>query len=252
MIEIKSIPAFSDNYIWLIQNNQQQCVVVDPGDANPVLDYIRTNQLTLDAILITHHHADHTGGIAELKREYPNISIIGPKNDPIMALTLSVDEGDRFTLLDQEFTVLNLAGHTHGHIGYVMDKELFCGDVLFSGGCGRVFEGSYEEMFNSLNKLAALDDDTNVYCAHEYTASNVAFAMAVEPENQDLHQYRDNVNRLRANNQPTIPTTIGQEKLINPFLRTMEPAVMKSVANTTQQCDPLNIFSALRDWKNQF
>ncbi|MHA2938659.1 hydroxyacylglutathione hydrolase [Vibrio sp. RC27] len=251
MIEIKSIPAFNDNYIWLIQINQH-CIVVDPGDAQPVLKYLQDHDLTLKAILITHHHADHTGGIVELTREYPNISVIGPKNDPVMGLSLSVDEGDKFTLLDQEFNVLSLAGHTKGHIGYTTENALFCGDVLFSAGCGRVFEGSYEEMFGALNKLAALDDTTQVYCAHEYTAANVAFAMAVEPENKELHQYRDTVNRLRANNQATIPTTIGQEKQINPFLRTQEPSVIKAVANTSPQCDPLAIFSALRDWKNQF
>jgi hydroxyacylglutathione hydrolase len=252
MLDIKSIPAFNDNYIWLIENNQQHCALVDPGDARPVLEYIREHQLTLDSILITHHHADHTGGIAELKREFPNVSIIGPKNDPVMNLTHSVDEGDHVVLFGHEFQVLNLAGHTNGHIGYLFEKQLFCGDVLFSGGCGRVFEGTYQQMFEALNKLAALDDETLVYCAHEYTTSNISFAMAVDPENKDLHQYRDEVNRLRANNQSTIPTTIGREKRINPFLRTTEPEVMKSVANFTQQRDSLGIFAALRDWKNEF
>lgn len=252
MLEIKSIPAFNDNYIWLIENNQQHCALVDPGDAQPALDYIRAHQLTLDSILITHHHADHTGGISELKRAFPNVAIVGPKNDPVMGLTHSVDEGDYLTLFDHEVNILNLAGHTNGHIGYLLGHHLFCGDVLFSAGCGRVFEGSYQDMFNALNKLSSLDDHTLVYCAHEYTTSNIAFAMAVDPENKDLHQYRDEVNRLRANNQATIPTTIGREKRINPFLRTTEPEVMKSVANVTEHCDSLSIFSALRDWKNEF
>lgn len=252
MLQIKSIPAFNDNYIWAIQNNEQRCAIVDPGDAQPVLSYLAANNLTLDVILITHHHKDHTGGIAELKRAFPQADVIGPKNDPVPGLTHSVEDGDQITLFDHQFIVLGLAGHTHGHIGYFGYQMLFCGDVLFSAGCGRVFEGTYQQMWHSLQKLASLDDATKVYCAHEYTASNVAFALAVEPENAQLDAYRDEVNRLRANNQSTLPTTIGREKQINPFLRTTEPEVIKSVANLAENHDSLTIFTALRDWKNNF
>ncbi len=252
MLNIKSIPAFNDNYIWLIENSDQRCAVVDPGDAAPVLAYLERHQLSLEAILITHHHNDHIGGVAELVRQFPQVNVVGPTNEPIPTLTHAVDAGDQIELFDEIFLVLGLEGHTLGHIGYVGDGKLFCGDVLFSAGCGRVFEGTMEQMHTSLSKLVALPQETQVFCAHEYTASNLAFALAVEPDNQQLQQYRDQVNRLRAQNQPTLPTTIGREKSINPFLRTDQPSIMRSVANRTSQTDSLAIFTALREWKNEF
>lgn len=252
MLNIKSIPAFNDNYIWLIKNSDRRCAVVDPGDATPVLTYLKEHELNLEAILITHHHNDHIGGVAELVRQFPNVDVVGPANEPVPTLTHAVDAGDQIELFDEIFFVLGLEGHTSGHIGYVGDGKLFCGDVLFSAGCGRVFEGTMEQMHNSLNKLAALPEETEVYCAHEYTTSNLAFALAVEPDNSQLQQYRDEVNRLRAQNKPTLPTTIRREKWINPFLRTDQPSVIRSVSNRTSQTDPLAIFTALREWKNEF
>jgi len=252
MLQIKSIPAFNDNYIWLIQNSDNRCAVVDPGDATPVLAYLEQHHLTLETILITHHHKDHTGGIRELVNQYPNIEIIGPSDDPVPYLTQKVTAGDQIELFDERFWVLGLPGHTLGHIGYAGDGKLFCGDVLFSGGCGRVFEGTMEQMFTSLEKILALPEETEVYCAHEYTASNIAFAIAVEPNNEQLQIYRDEVIRLRAQNKSTIPTTLRKEKWINPFLRTREASVIKSVANRTKQNDPISIFTALREWKNDF
>jgi len=252
MLDIKSIPAFNDNYIWLIKNSDHRCAVVDPGDAAPVLAYLQAHQLTLDAILITHHHHDHIGGVAELVRQFPGIDVVGPANEPVPTLTHPVSAGDQINLFDEVFLVLGLEGHTLGHIGYVGDGKLFCGDTLFSAGCGRVFEGTMEQMYQSLQKLARLPEETLVYCAHEYTASNVAFALAVEPDNNQLQKYRDEVNRLRAQNQPTLPTTIRRERWINPFLRADEPSVIKSVNNRTTQFDPVSIFTALREWKNEF
>ncbi|MEF1253661.1 hydroxyacylglutathione hydrolase [Vibrio sp. M260112] len=252
MLNIKSIPAFNDNYIWLIENSDRRCAVVDPGDATPVLTYLKEHELNLEAILITHHHNDHIGGVAELVRQFPSVDVVGPANEPVPTLTHAVDAGDQIELFDEIFFVLGLEGHTSGHIGYVGDGKLFCGDVLFSAGCGRVFEGTMEQMHNSLNKLAALPEETEVYCAHEYTTSNLAFALAVEPDNSQLQQYRDEVNRLRAQNKPTLPTTIRREKWINPFLRTDQPSVIRSVSNRTSQTDPLAIFTALREWKNEF
>lgn len=252
MLNIKSIPAFNDNYIWLIENSDRRCAVVDPGDASPVLDYLKQHDLDLEAILITHHHNDHIGGVSELVRQYPGIHVVGPANEPVPTLTHAVEAGDQIDLFGEIFFVLGLEGHTRGHIGYVGDGKLFCGDVLFSAGCGRVFEGTMEQMHSSLNKLSALPEETEVYCAHEYTTSNLAFALAVEPDNSQLQQYRDEVNRLRAQNKPTLPTTIRREKWINPFLRTDQPSVIRSVSNRTSQTDPLAIFTALREWKNEF
>ncbi|MGF1696938.1 hydroxyacylglutathione hydrolase [Vibrio lamellibrachiae] len=252
MLLIKSIPAFNDNYIWVIENSDGRCAVVDPGDAKPVLQYLDQHKLTLDAILITHHHHDHIGGVSELVRQYPTINVVGPEKEPIPTLTHGVNGGQQIELFGETFSVIDLEGHTLGHIGYVGDGHLFCGDTLFSAGCGRVFEGTYEQMYQSLNKLLALPEETKVYCAHEYTASNVAFALAIEPENDHLRQYRDEVNRKRAQKLSTLPSTILQEKRINPFLRCEQPDVIKSVTNRTENIDPLSIFSALREWKNEF
>ncbi|WP_070968492.1 hydroxyacylglutathione hydrolase [Vibrio sonorensis] len=252
MLDIKSIPAFNDNYIWLIENSDRRCAVVDPGDAEPVIRYLEQGGLTLETILLTHHHKDHVGGVSELVRRYPNVTVVGPKNDPVPPLTHSVSEGDQISLFDETFLVVDIGGHTLGHIGYIGDGKVFCGDVLFAAGCGRVFEGSMEQMHHSLQKLATLPNETKVYCAHEYTASNVAFALAVEPGNHALQSYREEVNRLRARDLPTLPTTIGQEKAINPFLRVEQPEVMASVSARTEKNDPIAIFTALREWKNEF
>lgn len=252
MLEIKSIPAFNDNYIWLIHNSELGCAVVDPGDATPVLHYLKQHGFTLEAILITHHHNDHIGGVPDLVRAYPNANVVGPQHEPIPTLTHPVDEGDQIELFGERFHVITLPGHTLGHIGYVGDGKLFCGDVLFSAGCGRIFEGTPQQMFDSLSKLQALPDETKIYCAHEYTASNLAFALAVEPDNLELQQYRDEVNRLRAQNAPTLPTTLKREKMVNPFLRYQQPSVINSVASRAQNSDPVSIFTALREWKNEF
>lgn len=252
MLTIKSIPAFNDNYIWLIKNHDSRCAVIDPGDAQPVLDYVALHGLSLEAILITHHHHDHIGGILKLKETFPHIIIVGPNNEIIPSLSHPMKAGDQFSLFDENFLVLDLPGHTLDHIGYFGDGKLFCGDVLFSAGCGRVFEGTYEQMFESLNKILALSEDTEIYPAHEYTSSNIAFALAVEPDNQLLLQYREDVYRLRGENKPTLPTTLQQEKWINPFLRVDQPSIIKSVSNRVENTHPLSIFVALREWKNAF
>ncbi|CAM3735071.1 Hydroxyacylglutathione hydrolase [Vibrio aerogenes CECT 7868] len=252
MLNIKSIPAFRDNYIWLIQNQEQHCVVVDPGDAQVVLSFLEKNNLALDAILITHHHADHTGGISDLIKHFPGVNVVGPVDEAIQSVTHPVRDGEQIEIFGHTFDIMGLKGHTLGHIGYYHEDILFCGDTLFSAGCGRVFEGTCEEMWLSLQKLMALPETTRVYCAHEYTAANLAFALAVEPENAALQHYREQVNRLRANHQPTIPSTIGLELKVNPFLRPSEPEIIKSVSDRTSQHDPLSVFTALRTWKNEF
>lgn len=262
MLTINSIPAFNDNYIWLINNidnssndtdcNDKGCAVVDPGQAEPVLEYLNQHQLTLDAILITHHHADHTGGIAALLRAFPQAKVVGPADEAIPSLTHGVSDGDQIALFGRTFNVIGLPGHTLGHIAYLGDNKLFCGDVLFSAGCGRLFEGTYQQMLTSLQRIQALPDETQIYCAHEYTSSNVLFALAVEPGNPDLLNYRELVQQKRSNNQPTLPTSLAVEKRINPFLRLTQPDVIQSVANRAQNNSAIGIFTALREWKNQF
>ncbi|MDP5254836.1 MULTISPECIES: hydroxyacylglutathione hydrolase [unclassified Vibrio] len=253
MLHVKSIPAFDDNYIWIIHNQAQRVIAVDPGQAQPVLDYLTEHQLKLDAVLLTHHHNDHIGGVPELVRQFPDLKVYGPEDEPIATVNHPVRAGDKILLgIDTVFEVLSLPGHTLGHIGYYGHGAVFCGDVLFAAGCGRLFEGSPEQMFTSLQTLANLPDQTQVYCGHEYTASNVTFSLAVEPDNTSLQAYRDTVNRLRVNNTPTLPTSIEQEKAINPFLRTHVDSVINSVKEKAQGEDPLSIFTALRQWKNEF
>ena len=252
MLVIKSIPAFSDNYIWLIQNSDNCCAVVDPGEAAPVLEYLEQHGLILETILITHHHTDHIGGISELLRHYPKLNIVGPANDPIPTLTHSVTGGKQFDLFGETFLVLDLPGHTKGHVGYLGDGKLFCGDVLFSAGCGRIFEGTPEQMFESISKITQLPEETEIYPGHEYTSSNITFALAVEPDNEQLLIYRDDVNQLKADHRPTLPTTLMREKQINPFLRTEEPSIVRSVTNRTYDTSAIAIFAALRKWKDDF
>ena len=252
MLTIKSIPAFNDNYIWLIHSPDNHCVVVDPGDATPVLAFLEQEGLELDAILITHHHHDHIGGISELKRRYPNIHIVAPSAEPIPGVSQSVDDGDQVEIFGERFMVLGVPGHTAGHVAYVGDGKLFCGDTLFSAGCGRLFEGTAEQMYNSLQKLSALPDETEVYCAHEYTSSNLAFALVAEQDNPHLQRYREEVSRMRAQGISTIPSTLKQEKLINPFLRCDQPSIKKSVANKAVNDSDVETFAALRRWKDEF
>ncbi|AJR07675.1 hydroxyacylglutathione hydrolase [Photobacterium gaetbulicola] len=252
MLTIKSIPAFNDNYIWLIHSPDNHCVVVDPGDATPVLEFLEREALELDAILITHHHHDHIGGISELKRRYPNIHIVAPSAEPIPGVSQSVDDGDQVEIFGERFMVLGVPGHTAGHIAYVGDGKLFCGDTLFSAGCGRLFEGTAAQMYASLQKLSALPDETEVYCAHEYTSSNLAFALVAEQDNPHLQRYREEVSRMRAQGISTIPSTLKQEKLINPFLRCDQPSIKKSVANKAVNESDVETFAALRRWKDEF
>lgn len=252
MLRIDSINAFNDNYIWVIRSNNNSCAVVDPGDASPVIAYLAAHKLKLDAILITHHHKDHTAGLAELSRQFPGIDIIGPAAENIAHLTTFVNNKDNIKVLGQIFKVLSLPGHTLGHVAYVGQGLLFCGDTLFSAGCGRLFEGSAEQMYLSLEKLADLPDDTKIYCAHEYTLANLNFSLAVEPKNKNTKAYQQKVIKLRAENKPSLPSSLRQEKLINPFLRCHQSSVIEAVKDKTEQLDPLSVFSALRAWKDIF
>ena len=260
-INITGINAFSDNYIWSIQSStSNKIALVDPGDATVCLAYIEQNKLILTAILITHHHRDHVGGIETLvnycKAQQWPLTVYGPANENIPHWDVKLIENDRVELteLGATFNVLDIPGHTAGHIAYVNDDFLFCGDTLFSAGCGRLFEGTPQQMHNSLNKLTALPSHTKVYCAHEYTAANLNFALTVDPENFELIHYFNQVNTLRAQNKPTIPTTIALEKQINPFLRCNTPAIQQSATdyNNKATVDEVDTLAVIRQWKDNF
>jgi hydroxyacylglutathione hydrolase len=254
MLQVVPVAAFKDNYVWTLRN-ASHAAVVDPGEARPVLDYLKREGLTLAAILATHHHPDHVGGIAELLRSF-DVPVYGPKNEPIPTLTRPVAEGDTISLPEfgVNFSVLDIPGHTRAHIAYYGAGSLFCGDTLFACGCGRVFEGTAEQMYASLAKLAALPDDTKVYCGHEYTLANIGFAKAVEPGNSALEEREARDRKLRAEGKPTLPSRLGEEKATNPFLRCLEPAVIESANKYLGKrlADPVRVFAAIRDWKNSF
>ena len=250
------LPAFNDNYIWLLHDGQH-ALVVDPGQAAPVTNALRRLDLQLQAIVVTHHHADHTGGVAEL-REASGAPVYGPAKEDIPQPCQPLQGGDGLQLLGLSWQVIDVPGHTAGHIAYYCadvagQPLLFCGDTLFSGGCGRLFEGTPAQMHASLQKLAALHDSTRICCAHEYTVSNLRFAQAVEPDNAAITLHAKHCEALQQQQQPTLPSSLQQEKAINPFLRVHEPAVQAAVAARNPSVSgPVEVFAALRAWKDHF
>ncbi|MGN1056977.1 MAG: hydroxyacylglutathione hydrolase [Comamonas sp.] len=257
-MKLLPLPAFSDNYIWLLHNGTQ-ALVVDPGDAQPVLQALAAHGLQLQTILVTHHHNDHVGGVAAL-REATDAVVYGPAYERLPEPVVRVEGGERLSVLGHEWQVIDVPGHTAGHIAWYCPDAggsplLFCGDTLFSGGCGRIFEGTPEQMYASLQALAALPGNTRVACAHEYTMSNLKFALAVEPSNSDLLQYRADCEALRQQQHPTLPSTLAQERAINPFLRCDVTEVATSAQSFAPQLDrhnPVSVLAALREWKNVF
>lgn len=257
MNTITAIPAFKDNYIWALHSLEgQQLIVVDPGDASPVLNYLQANKLSLHAILITHHHSDHSGGITTLKEHFPEVKVFGPSNEFVKGVSFPLKEGDTlsFESFGLTFTVLDIPGHTLGHIAYYNDESLFCGDTLFSCGCGRVFEGTPAQMLNSLEKLKQLPAQTLMYCGHEYTIANIAFASVVDPTNSELAKRLAQAKECLQNSQPTLPISLQSEFLTNPFLRVNSKEIIHAVQKywNLEQTDPVSIFSHLREWKNQY
>lgn len=249
--DIRPIRALKDNYIWLLSDeSQQQAWVVDPGDAKPVITELKKNGLTLAGILVTHHHLDHSGGIAELLQFAGKIPVYGANNSPLSSITHRLNDNDEIACGKYQFKIIAIPGHTLDHIAYYGENSLFCGDTLFSGGCGRVFEGTYLQMFSSLKKLSALNDATNIYCGHEYTLANLYFAQHVEPNNKWIMEKIIWAKESSC----TLPSTLGEEKLINPFLRCEILEIIQAAEKFANQtlAQPVEVFTCLREWKNKF
>lgn len=250
------IPAFTDNYLWLLHDGQK-ALVVDPGDAEPVRRALEQHGLKLESILVTHHHADHTGGVDEL-RNITGAVVYGPATENIPRPYVPLAGGDTITAVGTRFEIIDVPGHTAGHIAfYTTDVDgkplLFCGDTLFSGGCGRLFEGTPAQMLASLDRLAALPGETVVCCTHEYTLSNLRFARAVEPDNAELAAYQAHCIALREQQRPTLPARMAQELLINPFLRTRQATIMAAARRFDASArNDETVFAAIRQWKNEF
>lgn len=253
-VKVTAIPAFSDNYIWLVSASGADCIVVDPGDARPVLEALRREGLELKAILLTHHHADHTGGVDELVRA-TGAAVYGPHDPRIPGQTRSLAHGDALEIADPalRFRVLEVPGHTSSHIAFHGHGCLFSGDTLFSVGCGRLFEGSPEQMQTSLDRIAALPPETLVFCAHEYTLSNCDFALAVEPGNKALAQRASEAEAARAVGRITVPTRLRDELAVNPFLRTREASVVAAARARDPGAEPgAATLAVIRAWKDSF
>lgn len=253
-MEIIPVPAFQDNYIWTLRSGHD-AVVVDPGEAAPVRAWLAAAGCRLRAILLTHHHMDHVGGVPELLAEAP-VPVYGPATPAIAGLDHPVREGDGLALpgFELELAVLEVPGHTASHLAYLGPDFVFCGDTLFSAGCGRIFDGTAAQLHASLVRLAALPPETRVFCTHEYTLSNLAFSRAVEPVNPERDRWREECEAMRASDLPTLPTSIARERAINPFLRLDSPGVQASLTTHAgaRPVGPLQAFTALRAWKDAF
>jgi len=253
-LQITAIPAFGDNYIWLLTAGDNTCAVVDPGDEDPVLEVLKQRGLDLRYILLTHHHYDHTGGVTALLDHY-QATVFGPDDDRMPYLTHICREADQIQLpeLDATFRVLEVPAHTRSHIAYYGENSIFSGDTLFSLGCGRFFEGTAADMQKSMDKLAALPAETLNYCAHEYTQANCAFALQVEPANMALQARSEEIDRLRSEGKITLPSSLGEELAANPFLRTRESSVIEAARKIDPEASAgISTMAVIRAWKDRF
>ena len=251
-MNILPLPAFTDNYIWLIEKNGK-ATVVDPGDAEVVNNYLKEKNLELENILITHHHFDHTGGVEQLRESY-ECNVYGPCDSPFNGVEIKLKENDEIQIHDTKFKIIEVPGHTLDHIAYYSEEQstLFCGDTLFSGGCGRIFEGTPNQMYESISKLSVLDLSTIIYCTHEYTQSNLNFAIKVEPGNDNLVEYKNNIDMKRSKNEISLPTNLKLEKNINPFLRSHVEEIKENIKDFAKINHPsdLETFTAVRSLKD--
>jgi len=251
-MNLNSISAFQDNYIWVLSNEEGRCVIVDPGEAEPVLKAIEQNQWQPEAILLTHHHQDHVGGVAAICAKFPHLVVYGPAETQNKGTTRVVKDGEKILILGLEFSVIATPGHTSGHISLFSFPYLFCGDTMFSGGCGRLFEGTPAQMYQSFKKINALPEDTLICCAHEYTLANMKFAMHILPEDAAIQDYYHKVNELRVKNQKTLPVTLKNERKINLFLRTDDLDLINKIKEETNMLQPEECFAWLRSKKDDF
>ncbi|WP_368525771.1 hydroxyacylglutathione hydrolase [Enterobacter asburiae] len=247
-----SIPAFQDNYIWVLVDDDRRCVIVDPGESAPVLHTIKENGWQPEAILLTHHHNDHTGGVPELRAHFPHLVVYGPAEAQDKGITQVVEEGKNILIREWEFSVFATPGHTLGHLCFYSKPYLFCGDTLFSGGCGRLFEGTPAQMYQSLQKINALPDETLICCAHEYTLGNMKFSVSLLPEDRAIQDYYHKVKELRAKNQKTLPVILKNERQINLFLRTDDIDLINKINQETNLQQPEQRFAWLRSKKDNF
>lgn len=255
MLQVTAVNALRDNYIWLIHglDDPRDVVIVDPGEAAPVDATLAARLLRPQAIFVTHHHRDHTAAVAGLADRF-KIPVYGPAREAQPIVTRPLQDGDAARPIDLDFHAIEIPGHTLGHIAFYGHGALFCGDTLFSGGCGRLFEGTAEQMAESLKRLAALPGGTEVYCGHEYTLANLGFAAAVEPQNESIREYRQAAAARRERNTPTLPSRIDRELAVNPFLRTSEPGVRRAAERWSGEelNDNVRVFAALRRWKDEY
>lgn len=247
-----SIPAFQDNYIWVLADDKDRCIIVDPGEAAPVMKAIEENGWQPEAILLTHHHNDHVGGVPALREKFPHLEVYGPKETQNKGTTRVVEEGQNVLILEWEFSVFATPGHTSGHICFYSFPYLFCGDTMFSGGCGRLFEGTPEQMYKSFQKINALPEETIICCAHEYTLANMKFALSILPQDPAIQDYYHKVKELRAKKLNTLPVILKNERQINLFLRTDDIDLINKINQETKMQQPEQRFAWLRSKKDNF
>ncbi|MBL5898056.1 hydroxyacylglutathione hydrolase [Lelliottia amnigena] len=247
-----SIPAFQDNYIWVLADDKDRCIIVDPGEAAPVMKAIEENGWQPEAILLTHHHNDHVGGVPALREKFPHLEVYGPQETQNKGTTRIVEEGQNVLILEWEFSVFATPGHTSGHICFYSFPYLFCGDTMFSGGCGRLFEGTPEQMYQSFQKINALPAETIICCAHEYTLANMKFALSILPQDPAIQDYYHKVKELRAKKLNTLPVILKNERQINLFLRTDDIDLINKINQETKMQQPEQRFAWLRSKKDNF